>query len=172
MLGYRLLVFVLIVSTINLGCSGKRYLSFKDSNRNNPTTKTLSSAESKPSLVEYLSVDDIARKEIEASPLKFSIDLSESRNAWERAQLFLNSYAGGHKELLTANSSRLVGNSAQGCTYEVQRHFMKDSYLFEVRCLKPSAEQTSGLSYASADLNARNFARFIRDGMLEVSLIK
>jgi hypothetical protein len=61
----------------------------------------------------------------------------------------------------------LVSNPAQDSyTYEVAKEMNKDGFLYAVTCTP-----TSKGSAAQAALNAGSFARFIKDGKLEVSLL-
>ena len=114
-----------------------------------------------------------AKEEVLATPIDFVVPLEQDRFAWERARLFLESYASGDGSQV--NAVVLVVGSRRGLsgppgvsryTYEVLKEFSGDGYRYSVRCA-PSADGRSD----HAALNAANFARFVRDGKLEVSLL-
>jgi hypothetical protein len=68
---------------------------------------------------------------------------------------------------VVGNRFSLVSNPAQeSYTYEVAKEISQDGFLYSVTC-----SPTSKGSAAQAALNAGSFARFIKDGKLEVSLL-
>lgn len=118
--------------------------------------------------------EEQALEEVLATPTDFDVPIEQERFAWERARLFLESYSGGETGPVNA-VVRVVGNrrglaSAPGrsaYSYEVLKEFLGDTYRYSVRCVATADGHPQG-----ATINAANFARFIRDGKLEVSLLE
>ena len=115
---------------------------------------------------------DQARAEVLATPTEFLVPIEQDRFAWERARFFLENYGTGSgapsNAVVKVVGSRRGLSSAPGSssyTYEVFKDFSADGYRYSVRC-----SASNGDTQDSA-LNAGNFARFIRDGKLEVSLL-
>ncbi|MEY4667687.1 MAG: hypothetical protein RL518_386 [Pseudomonadota bacterium] len=116
--------------------------------------------------------EDQARDEVLAAPTEFVVPIEQDRFAWERARFFLENYGAGgttpSNAVVKVVGSRRGLSSAPGpspYTYEVFKDFATDGYRYSVRCVA-----TDGHA-GDAALNAGNFARFIRDGKLEVSLL-
>jgi hypothetical protein len=116
--------------------------------------------------------EDQARAEVLAAPTEFLVPIEQDRFAWERARFFLENYGSGtgaqSNAVVKVVGSRRGLASAPGpspYSYEVFKDFSGSGYQYSVKCLS-----TDGDGELSA-LNAGNFARFIRDGKLEVSLL-
>lgn len=114
-----------------------------------------------------------ARDEVLATPTEFVVPLEQDRYAWERARFFLENYGSGggapSNAVVKVIGSRRGLASAPGeshYAYEVFKDFISTGYRYSVKCLPMSNGEVD-----SASLNAGNFARFIRDGKLEVSLL-
>lgn len=115
---------------------------------------------------------DQARAEVLAAPTEFLVAIEQDRFAWERARFFLENYGSGSgvpsNAVVKVVGSRRGLSSAPGSspyTYEVFKDFGSDGYRYSVRCLANNGDA------GDAALNAGNFARFIKDGKLEVSLL-
>jgi hypothetical protein len=116
---------------------------------------------------------EMAKSEIVESPLSFIVPFSEDDQAWERARFFLESYLGTSGARSSA-VSRVVGDSWSLLSnpsygrymYEVSKRAGEGGFSYVVSC-------RSGVDNSAQDarLNAGNFARFIREGKLEVSLL-
>lgn len=116
--------------------------------------------------------EDQARAEVLAAPTEFIIPMDQDRYAWERARFFLENYGSGtggpSNAVVKVVGSRRGLSSAPGespYTYEVFKDFGSDGYRYSVRCSSDNGD------VRDAALNAGNFARFIKDGKLEVSLL-
>ena len=116
---------------------------------------------------------DQARDEILSTPTVFTIDRDQDSYSWDRAKFFLENYIGvspQHSSVMTrvvGNRFSLVSNPAQeSYTYEVAKEISQDGFLYSVTC-SPTSKGSAG----QAALNAGSFARFIKDGKLEVSLL-
>ena len=117
--------------------------------------------------------EDQAREEVLAMPTDFEVSLDQDTYAWERARFFLENYGAG--TTAPANAVVKVVGSRRGLasspsqsayTYEVFKDFISTGYRYSVRCVPGAGRESS-----EASLNAGNFARFIRDGKLELSLL-
>lgn len=158
-------IALLVVSTIALSaCSTE--------NVRPGSIANLSHASSFEKLEVAATPEDQAREEILAAPTDFFVPVEEDRYAWERARFFLENYGSGSGALSNAVvkvvGSRRGLSSAPGpspYTYEVFKDFTSSGYQYSVRCI------TNDRDAREASLNAGNFARFIREGKLEVSLI-
>jgi hypothetical protein len=119
-------------------------------------------------------VDDQARELVANTQTYFQMNLDDAPAAWDRAKLFLEKYlsadgsrAGVVTKIVGARWGLSNGSSSTGSyVYEVWREDVQDGYKFKVSC-KPK----QGASAQLAELNARNLARFIQDGRLELSLL-
>jgi hypothetical protein len=116
--------------------------------------------------------EEQARDEILAAPTEFVVPIEQDRFAWERTRFFLENYGAGGatptNAVVKVVGSRRGLSSAPGpspYTYEVFKDFSHDGYRYSVRCVTTNGDASD------AALNAGNFARFIRDGKLEVSLL-
>lgn len=116
--------------------------------------------------------EDQARAAVLDTPTDFLVPIEDDRFAWERARFFLENYGSGtgapSNAVVKVVGSRRGLSSAPGpsqYTYEVFKDFSAAGYQYSVRC-----SSTEGDAEKAA-LNAGNFARFIKDGKLEVSLL-
>ncbi len=116
--------------------------------------------------------EEQARDEILAAPTEFVVPIEEDRFAWERARFFLENYGGGgaapSNAVVKVVGSRRGLSSSPGpspYTYEVFKDFSGEGYRYSIRCLTTNGDASD------AALNAGNFARFIREGKLELSLL-
>lgn len=112
--------------------------------------------------LEHLTVEDQALEDVLATPLVFELPPNEQVAAWNRARYFFKSQTASSKE-----QSDAIGNGPNETYHYLVRRTLKNALSrYEVECIaKSPALQTM------ADRNARNLARFLRDGTLEVSLL-
>lgn len=122
--------------------------------------------------VEYISPETQAIDDISSTTKSFVVSFADDQHSRERAELFLRDYAGGFEYAnnqgashTSVFSNRSATNSAY--SYEIERTMLGNGYQYVVMCV-PRAETASD---ELADRNARNVARFIKDGHLEVSLL-
>lgn len=132
----------------------------------------LSNAASYDKLEVAATPEDQARQEVLSTPTDFFVTIEQDRFAWERARFFLENYGAGggasNNAVVKVVGARRGLASAPGpspYTYEVFKDFSTEGFRYSVRCLADPAIS------AAAALNAGNFARFIREGKLEVSLL-
>lgn len=112
------------------------------------------------------------------TPLNFKVIYPEANYSWERAKLFFERYTSKYGETLgtsqqpnTAGGEIILSNGgAEGDPYfyQVRRLPLPGGFSYLVACRPRLKSATQGY----ADRNARNLARFILEGKLEVSLLK
>jgi hypothetical protein len=118
--------------------------------------------------------EDQARDEVLLTPTVFAVAFADDEYSWERARFFLENYVNtgaGH----TSSVTKVVGEewslesnpAAPAYRYVVSKRSGDGAFTYTVTC-----EPGAGGTAAQAALNAGNFARFIRDGKLEVSLLQ
>jgi hypothetical protein len=158
-------LFSTVLSTFLLGCS----LSFDSSGR-----QSVSGASSHTGLELAETVEERAVSDVRQADTVFDVDLDADHHAWERARLFFEKYLppqGDKAGVVTkvVGSRWALSNSASAgqYQYEVWRDAMRNGYRYSGTC-RPLGAQTSS---DSALLNAKNLARFIHNGELELSLI-
>jgi hypothetical protein len=117
---------------------------------------------------------DQVRDEILTTPTAFDVAFADDEYSWERARFFLENYVGGsagHTAVVTkivGTQWSLESNPAMGkYRYAVSKDARDGVFAYTVICEAGAAGDPG-----QAALNAGNFARFIRDGQLEVSLLK
>jgi hypothetical protein len=121
--------------------------------------------------VEVLTIEQQALDAVEQTPTDFTLNYQEDDVAWERAHLFFKTYTNGSVEDPVDYPSpgsmlRSKSHSAEKFAYQID-HIMKDGgYRYVVRCSSAKG------SRESAERNAKNVARFIREGNLELSFLE
>lgn len=118
--------------------------------------------------VEFESVEDQARKSISYTKRNFHIPAERIIPAWDRVYMFFNVFVKSKPSI--AHSNRIVGNS-KNYTYEIIRKNANkglEGMFYEVICKDRRFNKETDISI----LNAKNLARFIKDGTLEVGLLE
>ena len=121
--------------------------------------------------VRKMDLDTMQRQlatDIETAPTRFRIPLEDDRQAWSRAILFFKMYVNSPREVVhgaRAGSDFItnVGVAAERFQYTISRAPDQAGYRYTIEC------QTSPAQRAQCQKNARNVARFIREGQLELS---
>lgn len=120
-----------------------------------------------------------AIEEIQNTPKEFVVDHSEALITEQRLNIFLSQYLPNESHGIPANSADVVSRKAafggpmvhvarsSNFLYTITQSFTQDGLRYQVKC----ASVAAGKGKIEADLNARNLARFIKDGMLEVSVL-
>ncbi len=114
-----------------------------------------------------------AKREVLQAPRTFTVSKSDDSYSWDRARFFIENYSevvGGQRAAVV----RIVGEqwalvshpASTGYHYEVTREPRADRFVYTVSCAADSLGNKT-----QADLNEGNFARFVREGQLEVSLL-
>ena len=121
---------------------------------------------------EFDSVRDLALKEIENTPLTFTMPLEEDYYAWERALLFIVNHTSGFGWNDTFEDGGAIvtsdaENSGDKFHYQISKSFSPDGYHYAVKCLTHDHQEST-----ETLLNAKNLARFIKDGKLEGDLLR
>jgi len=120
------------------------------------------------------SVQDQAFEEVRKQPTSFVVTSGEDVHAWERANFFFNRYLkqegqkGVMKAVHNGNAVVLTSKALQvgRFDFEVRKTDTYNGIHYDVRCVSRKAGNGD-----SANINARNLARFIQTGNLEVSLL-
>ncbi len=160
-------IFAAVVASVGCGSS-----SLRGSARNGSIADVVRASDY--GLEVEATTQDQAREEILTTPTSFDIQFDQDEHCWERARFFLENYTGApatHSSVVT----RVVGvrwslasNPAESAyLYEVAKDSTQDGYTYYVTC-----QPGQGGSSDQAALNAGNLARFIREGKLEMSLLR
>lgn len=117
---------------------------------------------------------ELVKREILDAPRSFEVSLADDAYSWDRARFFLENYAHtsstGRSAVIKINGSQwaLASHPAsEEYRYEVVKELTAGRYVYTVSC-----RAGSGGDQRQARLNEGNLARFVRDGQLEVSLLK
>lgn len=117
---------------------------------------------------------ELVKREIMDAPLSFEVSLVDDAYSWDRARFFIENYAHttvrGRSAVIKINGSQwaLASHPAsEEYRYEVIKELAAGKYVYSISCIAGA----SG-NQRQARLNEGNLARFVRDGQLEVSLLK
>jgi hypothetical protein len=122
------------------------------------------------------SVDQQAAAEVAATLPTFSVSIDEDGAYWMRAKLFFEKFLTTDSGSKTPVITKIMGRKwvllsspsvAGNYSYEVVKDELPGAYRYHVRC---TPRNNLGQQHV-AEMNARNVARFIRDGKLEISLL-
>jgi len=121
--------------------------------------------------VEVETITDQAIAEILNTPTEFVVSFPDDHHSWERAMLFLDKHTTRKsvqhimdpEELLIVSN---YGETRDSYWYNIEKISHPEGWLYRIRAVPA----LSG-NHQLADRNARNLARFIRNGILERSLI-
>jgi hypothetical protein len=125
-------------------------------------------------VVERVTVDQQALEEVLKTPLNFSVDRAKADQAWDRARMFFEFFiAQGNakpEELYEARPAWISNERIpdQKYSYRIARQESSAQVSFLVKCI---ARPMAGGTPEKAEQNARNLARFMQYGYLEVSLL-
>ncbi len=119
---------------------------------------------------EVVSIEEQALQAVEQMPTEFQVRLEDDESVWDRSHLFFRIYtnAGAFEENFDYPNPGTTLRSKDGVQdayrYEIERRLSAGGYRYLVQCLpsRPSA--------LFCERNAKNVARFLRDGHLELSL--
>jgi len=125
---------------------------------------------------ELVSPQEQSLEALRAAELRFNVDMGEDQAAWTRANYFFDKYAHSKsvsEELAPVWKTRIssAGGGGAKYLYKVEKILAKEGFNYSVSCnINPSGKPPG--SPGAADLNARNLARFIREGRLELDLLE
>ena len=132
--------------------------------------------DSKPKYeLEVITVEELAAQAVNESPTDFFVKGEDQPVAWERSQLFFSTYTSGAEQqefdyprpgvsLVTRQRAK------EKYIYEIEHSATKEGgYRYVISCSRNSTQK--GGSDFAAHRNARNVARFVREGNLELSLL-
>lgn len=115
---------------------------------------------------------DVMKKQIvqdlQVVPTRFLISVAEDNSAWARAQLFFKMYVNEPDKVVHGSRSGInfitnVGVPKEKYQYTISRAQAPKGFDYSVKCNSSSA------LVAQCDSNAKNVARFVREGQLELS---
>ena len=108
-------------------------------------------------------------EQVRNSPTEFTLAVTDTRYAWERAELFFKKHTAQSKFSAGKGDSVTLSNSSakERITYMVEKHGVKAGTRFSVRC----SSSTQGVAREEVNVQCRNLARFIREGVLEESFV-
>lgn len=119
-------------------------------------------------------VSEQALKEIQSTSTTFTLPISESIVAWDRARMFFLQYQGvtsiksiesqpTHNQTLLSNEA--ISNAKY--LYQIVRKPIDGGTLISVKCTPRFGRGSNN----NAIRNAKNLSRFIREGTLEISFL-
>jgi hypothetical protein len=116
---------------------------------------------------ELVSQQEDILNQIQSAPTRFTLALEENDAAWARANYFLRTYGGKAQIEKEAFQDKdvLTKNGTSGFRYQIIRQFANSKVTYQVLCTPKSSKRTT----TEALLNAKNLARFLKDGELEVA---
>ena len=117
---------------------------------------------------EVISVEAQAIEELEGYPTTFIVDSSTDNDIWLRAKSFFTLYVEGASK----NSATILhsdNNTTDQVLFKIEKKDNGDQVKYIVSCVPKTG---SPISTTIADQNARNVARFLQEGKLELSLMK
>lgn len=119
--------------------------------------------------IERISSQELILEEIEGMPTQFSLDIPSSKAAWVRAVLFVQEHTKGSAEIESNKIVSCSNHPENQFIYRINKHESEVGANFEITC---EPIQPTPSNQAAALLNAKNLARFLRNGELELSLLK
>lgn len=125
--------------------------------------------------VELVTIEDQAIQDVEGAVTKFELDFSDNTPARERLAIFYDFYlkeqAGTEKDLIDLRDTQVVYYRTENYLYRVKIRDHGGSFTYDVAC-QGNRGTKRVRDYLAAQRNAKNLARFIKDGSLEVSLLE
>lgn len=120
---------------------------------------------------EVISPEEQVAQSLAETPKSFVVQYSEAQHTEERLAYFFRNYTAGAQETdeQGPSSATVITNKIDSNTnflYTIERTVNASGYQYIVHC-----EGLSNEFQPAADRNARNLARFLREGQLEVSLL-
>lgn len=116
-------------------------------------------------IVGSVSMASVVREEIEQQRTSFVLNPKDDLEAWVRARYFFQTYVGGHPIISDYEFFSDV-SAGDPLVFQVLRRKTTQGAVYDVSC---SAVEESQLQMAQ--LNAKNLARFLENGMLAVELL-
>lgn len=121
---------------------------------------------------EVVSSEEQELRLIQDQKLEFYVDSQDLTRSWQRAEIFSEQYLGitpTYVYSISKNKPDSVGLqfSSENFSYIVQKEKHGRAFLLRVQC----SPKNSKADPSKAELNAKNLARFIKDGRLQLSLL-
>lgn len=107
--------------------------------------------------------------QVRKTPTEFVMPVSESRYAWERAELFFKKHTAESQFSAGKGDAIILSNpgKSERINYAVERRSIPAGPKFSVRC----SANSGSVPQEEINIQCRNLARFIRDGVLEETFI-
>lgn len=115
--------------------------------------------------IEVVSFKEQVREEIEEHPTQFQVPKQSDAQAWTRAQLFFRDYE-LTTPIVSKNEIKSNPKAESRFLYQISRVGRGKEVEYVVNCVGREPRDTE-----SAEVNARNVARFLKEGQLELSLL-
>ncbi len=117
---------------------------------------------------EFESVTEQAVNAVADSDTRFMVDPADSRYVWDRAEFFFRHYLGVREVPSFSQAGKaLTATDKAGYRWKVLGDAEGATGTFAVECIQSAANTDS----SHAKLNAKNLARFLSTGTLEVDLL-
>jgi len=123
-------------------------------------------------VMDVVTVEDQAKHEILATPTTFLLQGEESEGAWTRSRFFFETYTSGTFKIsaLAMTSDESAGTPFRYTVRRTPQGVRGETY--QVACIPATPQGITAEQRTKADLNAKNLARFLKSGYLEVSLLE
>ena len=118
--------------------------------------------------IEVVTAEQLIDEEIAKANTEFMVPFSDDEIAWSRTRIFFERYLNGEPGEFTINRNRAQNKPTESARfyYSVSREPLDDGMQYHVSC---NPVQPTDRVYA--DRNAKNLARFISEGTLELTLL-
>jgi len=116
-------------------------------------------------LVEVVSQEEQTIAELNQTPTTFDLEVDDDYAVWGRVRLFFRQYL--PDETLSTDEDQYITNigSSGKYIYQIRRTFVGSKSHYVVRCISNNGDPQL------AERNAKNLARFMRSGTLELNLL-
>jgi hypothetical protein len=115
--------------------------------------------------MEVVSIEDQALQAVQQAPTEFTVPFSEQKASRLRIKAFFDTYGSGSRLVSSESGAAIEGTTAH-YRYRISEQDSAQGVHYKVHCAALSTAMTG------CQLNAPNVARFIHQGILEVSLLK
>jgi|GEM_PF-4646490 len=124
---------------------------------------------------ELITAQDQLVEDVRNTPKEFIVPYTQEQAAWDRVLYFFSQYAGLKTPFITSLSSNIVqitnrhdkSASVPAYFYMIEKFPVAQGVKFRVHCFPNGDRGSRDL----AETNARNVARFVKEGRLERSIL-
>jgi len=115
--------------------------------------------------IEVVSFQEQVREEVEEHPTQFQLPRQGDAQAWTRAQLFFRDYELS-TPIVSSNEIKSNPKGDRRFLYQISRAGHGKEVEYVVNCVGREPRDNE-----IAEVNAKNVARFLKEGQLELSLL-